>query len=273
MGAVRVSHPSFTCTSGLVGVTWGAELISCPPKVMIMKMHSYMSVNGFLQSVNSEARSALAELHRLATVENGGWDSAIAAAQTNRAELNAKAGSSNSSSFEDFGAFTPAENQSATSTPALGTTKTDADGSTKSYIDAKAAVVLRQRLIAATEGTRRPEPERFESMSNPTPPLPTGTTHPHTHLTDPAPGAPGLHPLVDHPSEQIATIAREYSEMEAELTSSGPLYVRWPDNIGWKNFAVYQLIPTLVYELEYPRTDRSVCLPSSRVHACRLTLT
>ena len=48
--------------------------------------------------------------------------------------------------------------------------------------------------------------------------------------------------------------------MEAELVSTGPEYVRWPDNVTWKNFAVYMLIPTLVYELEYPRTERYVIL-------------
>ena len=50
--------------------------------------------------------------------------------------------------------------------------------------------------------------------------------------------------------------------MEGELTGIGPEYVRWPENITYKNFAVYQLVPTLVYELEYPRTDRYVVLIS-----------
>jgi sterol O-acyltransferase len=69
---------------------------------------------------------------------------------------------------------------------------------------------------------------------------------------------PGMHTLVDHPDEEISTLARELSELESELTSSGPNRVQWPENITYKNFAVYQLIPTLVYELEYPRTDRCV---------------
>ena len=69
---------------------------------------------------------------------------------------------------------------------------------------------------------------------------------------------PAPHPLVDHPDDTIAVLAREYSELESELTSAGPEYVRWPDNITLKNFATYMIIPTLVYELEYPRTDRYV---------------
>jgi len=51
-------------------------------------------------------------------------------------------------------------------------------------------------------------------------------------------------------------MAKDYSELEGELSSSGPFRVTYPNNITMKNFAVYQLIPTLVYELEYPRTDR-----------------
>jgi sterol O-acyltransferase len=64
--------------------------------------------------------------------------------------------------------------------------------------------------------------------------------------------------LVMHPDPQISDMAKDYSELLNELVSSGPTYVKWPENITWKNFAVYQLIPTLVYELEYPRTDRHV---------------
>ena len=69
---------------------------------------------------------------------------------------------------------------------------------------------------------------------------------------------PGPHPLVDHPDETISAIARDYSELESELISTGPQYIRWPANITYKNFWEYLLIPTLVYELEYPRTDRCV---------------
>lgn len=217
-----------------------------------MKMHSYMTVNGYLQSVDAQARSALAELHRLAKQENGGWDDALSTAQSHRAELNAKGTSSDLLTIPED-TVTPMEAPSNISTPTLGTSRIEADGSTKSYIDAKAAATLRQRLVvaAAVEG-KVPSDRGQEATPQPTPPLPTGTTHPHAG----GPGAPGLHPLVDHPSERISSVARDYSEMQAELTSSGPLYVRWPENISWKNFAVYQLIPTLVYELEYPRTDR-----------------
>jgi len=62
--------------------------------------------------------------------------------------------------------------------------------------------------------------------------------------------------LVDHPDPEISALATEYFEFASELVSSGPERVRWPENITLKNFAVYQLIPTFVYELEFPRTNR-----------------
>jgi sterol O-acyltransferase len=83
----------------------------------------------------------------------------------------------------------------------------------------------------------------------------TGST---TVLDDEKPKGVASHPLVDHPDPQISALATEYSELESELVSSGPQRVRWPENITFKNFAVYQLIPSLVYELEFPRTQRFV---------------
>jgi sterol O-acyltransferase len=77
-------------------------------------------------------------------------------------------------------------------------------------------------------------------------------TDPVTEFTE----EPGPHPLIDHPDEKIAELAKEFSELDSELVSTGPEKVRWPNNIGWGNFADYQLIPTLVYDLEYPRTER-----------------
>ncbi|KAH9976340.1 hypothetical protein BGW80DRAFT_914296 [Lactifluus volemus] len=44
-------------------------------------------------------------------------------------------------------------------------------------------------------------------------------------------------------------------ELEWELVISGPQRVRWPQNITYKNFEMYQLIP-LLYELEFSRTQR-----------------
>ncbi|KAI0061050.1 MBOAT-domain-containing protein [Artomyces pyxidatus] len=183
--------------------------------VLIMKMHSYMAVNGYLQWASAQSDELMSQLRR-ETDRVGGWEDAIAAAASHRASL-------------DGGHTT-------SSSPGIGTPDMP-DGSQKSYVDAPVADALRKRLVRENEKAD----ERNASSSEPERSKPVG---------------PAPHPLVDHPDPQISALATDYTEMEADLVSSGPEYVRWPENITYKNFAVYMLIPTLVYELEYPRTNR-----------------
>ncbi|KAF7308837.1 O-acyltransferase [Mycena kentingensis (nom. inval.)] len=183
--------------------------------VMIMKVHSYMTVNGHLQHVSEAAKSLLRDMKK-ATESAGGWEQAIRDAEARRAELD----SPHSSTMD----HTPTE------TPAIP------QGTTASYVDATTAAALRQRLAAVSEAT--------------------AAAKKNDDLVPSTPKQPQPHVLVDHPNEGIAAMARDYTELANELTSSGPYTVSYPNNITWKNFAVYQLIPTLVYELEYPRTNR-----------------
>ncbi|KAF8915988.1 MBOAT, membrane-bound O-acyltransferase family-domain-containing protein [Mucidula mucida] len=186
--------------------------------VMIMKMHSYMSVNGYLQHVTEQSQQLLDTL-RKATRRVGGWDQAIIDASARRAEFDASTNGSSSAG------------PSPVATPPIP------NGTQGSYMDADDASVLRKRLLAASVESQRDT--KFVSDNK---------------KAVPSPAEP--HPLVDHPDEEISDLAKEYSELQGELRSPGPEYVVWPNNISLKNFAVYQLIPTLVYELEYPRTDR-----------------
>jgi len=77
-------------------------------------------------------------------------------------------------------------------------------------------------------------------------------------ITEAKNAKPTQHPLSFHPDPSLSALAKEYSDLEMEMFSSGPAQIIWPNNITWKNFAVYQLIPTLIYELEYPRTQKCV---------------
>lgn len=61
--------------------------------------------------------------------------------------------------------------------------------------------------------------------------------------------------LVDYSDERIHKLANECADLEEELTSPGPEGTRYPDNLTYANYLDYLLIPTLVYELEYPRTS------------------
>lgn len=107
------------------------------------------------------------------------------------------------------------------------------EGFSTATIDVSTASALRQRLNAMAS---------LPSDDNQSSPLRAGVD--------------AVHPLIHHPDPEISAMAKDYSELQSELTSSGPHHVTWPNNISWKNFAMYQLLPTLVYDLEYPRTDR-----------------
>lgn len=185
---------------------------------MIMKMHSYMNINGYLSYVRQQADSVMKQL-RAATSAAGGWDEAIAAAEARRRD------SERSSDSDD-----------------LPTNDSPASSSNGDAQLRQRAIRQNHSKLAQTEG------------ANTTQIVTTGNRvlQPE-EILKPAP-----HTLVDHPDESIASLAREYSELESELVSTGPEYIRWPNNITYKNFATYMLIPSLVYELEYPRTERYV---------------
>lgn len=182
-----------------------------------MKMHSYIYVNGYLQWADREAKKALKILQK-ETERVGGYETAIAAAKIHRKETDT------ASVRSDSGSSTPDASNGHS-------------GGERSYLEVEvsAAAVLRQRLAAAAASKNDAIAKDY-----------TAETIEES----------GPHPLVDHPDEKIAELAEEYSELDAELVSMGPAKIRWPNNISWSNFADYQLIPTLVYELEYPRTER-----------------
>lgn len=121
------------------------------------------------------------------------------------------------------------ETDADTGTNASSPSQELSDSMSSSYVHVHTTTALRNRLVHATEPTSTPD-EKPKDLT--------------------------LRALVDHPDPEISALATEYFELESELVSSGPERVRWPENITLKNFAVYQLIPTLVYELEFPRTNK-----------------
>jgi sterol O-acyltransferase len=198
-----------------------------------MKMHSYMAVNGYLHGVNEEAIKAK-HLLRKKTVEVGGWDKAVVDAKMHREELEHTDGS------------TPSE------TPAVLR-----DGS-KGYFSSTgpAAAALRHRLqqVAKENGNLSAHSNvRTTSTVDLTVPNPIETK---AAWTMPEPLPP--HVLVDHPNKEISALAEQLSEMESELTGTCLHKVRYPANLTWWNYLDFHMLPTLVYELEYPRTDRYV---------------
>ncbi|TFK39815.1 MBOAT, membrane-bound O-acyltransferase family-domain-containing protein [Crucibulum laeve] len=207
--------------------------------VMIMKMHSYMTVNGHMQDVIYQSQSLLKQL-KAATRAVGGWDKAIADAREHQAELDALNGSLTDGSANG-------------SSPASGTPPVPV-GSSSSYLDAKTAVDLRKRLAAVAAQSNTQVIQDVIQIDHKLSSKDGSESTTVVYVEDEK--EPQEHPLVHHPDPSISAMAVDYSELQSELKSNGPNYVTWPNNITWTNFAVYQLIPTLVYELEYPRTDR-----------------
>lgn len=192
---------------------------------MIMKMYSYISVNGYLQSISRRSIGVLAELNG-ATARVGGLEQALRDAMSKRVQAQAAA-------------ETPVTD--VTSTPMEMSTPDTEGVLMKSYTDAKTAAALRQRLAAVSSSLD----ENTKSER--------GAVNGNGRGID---GVEIAHVLSYHPDEHVAGLAKEFLDLDSELVSTGPEQVRWPDNVTYRNFAVYQLIPTLVYELEYPRTDR-----------------
>ncbi|PFH51803.1 hypothetical protein AMATHDRAFT_74686 [Amanita thiersii Skay4041] len=190
--------------------------------VMIMKMHSYICVNGQLQHADMHSHIVLNKLKE-ATSAVGGWEKAMADVQSSMAELEASSSSAGSTGSPDC-----VENGRAT------------------FADVPNASVLRRRLAAMAFQTNV---DISGNLVN------NGFLRENGDGSH-KPRAAELHPLVNHANHEISGLAKEYSELQIDLISPGPKFVKWPNNIGWRKFAVYMLIPTLVYELEYPRTDR-----------------
>ncbi|KAI5123524.1 hypothetical protein M0805_006684 [Coniferiporia weirii] len=206
--------------------------------VMIMKMHSYMSTNGYLQKVHRDFEAAMASLRSLASAA-GGWDTALTEACARVPESLTPSGATSANGHAVDGA-------------SLGLTPTT-DGGARSYIDGDMALALRKRLLAippAGGATAGEKGSAAEGANTPT--LNGARVDFHGNPV----ARPEYAVLVHHPDEQIARLAGALVEMDSELTGPGSGRVRWPDNISLKSFADYMLIPTLVYELEYPRTDR-----------------
>ncbi|KAH9840045.1 MBOAT-domain-containing protein [Rhodofomes roseus] len=216
--------------------------------VLVMKMHSYVTTNGQLQWVHKRSEKIHSQLRRL-VAEEGGWDAAVETAYANKAKQEA--------AQEEIERRADGITNGTPLTP---------EGSSSSYVDEKVAVALRKRLTASGHSDvvgSAPLPPALSTASSDFPPdRPTQVNTTGTRLMPPSATTPASYPptqsqiLAHHPNSQIADLAREHAELEEELTSPGPQRIRWPENVTYKNFVTYMMIPTLVYELEYPRTDR-----------------
>lgn len=61
--------------------------------------------------------------------------------------------------------------------------------------------------------------------------------------------------LIDYSDEAIYNLANDCIDLQEDLTSTGKSAITWPANVTYANYIDYLLVPSLVYELEYPRTN------------------
>jgi sterol O-acyltransferase len=112
---------------------------------------------------------------------------------------------------------------------------------------------LRRRSIMKAATTSTPK-QKGSGMPQPDADLPHGTSLEPSHNTmQHSPREPNV--LSYSSDEKIAVLARNIDMMEDELRSNGSNGLVWPQNVTYRNYFDYMFFPTLVYQLEYPRTD------------------
>lgn len=217
----------------------------------LMKMHSYMSHNGMLSNVHARLQKEKHTLHEYLNSLPGGHEGALSEAAKHKAELDAREASA------------PQVSEPATPTPRIRVTsdegavtvsetiarlglETDNLGELKLKGGANGEAKVRRRIRSSLPAT--------DALPAPQSGLPRGTSLEPAHTTSPhAPRAPTL--LAWSSDPKIALLARNIDAMSDELRSNGPRGLVWPQNVTYKHFIEFMFFPTLVYQLEYPRTS------------------
>src|ERR1700678_542937 len=178
-----------------------------------MKMHSYITLNWQLQSVVEQSQELFNSLKEK-TKAIGGWDKALADAIAKQRELQFQA---------SITCPSPANGSSTHETTPIGTPPVP-EGSSTAYVDVSTASTLRQRLnvvaslSSSNAGVDVMDPHISQDRSL------------KILINNGSPDEPGPHPLIHHPDPEISAMAKDYSELQSELTSSGPHHVTWPNN-------------------------------------------
>ncbi|KAF8312187.1 MBOAT-domain-containing protein [Clavulina sp. PMI_390] len=228
---------------------------------MLMKIHSYCSVNGHYSYLQQQHNRLTRKLQQVIESDPslGSWDEAVKlATETRDARIREKERADAilySSSPESAG--TPATSRS----PSLLDIKPPQGGvsSTTAREALHSSTTTSNGNLSNSESQLRNRLSNLSSLQTD----PTVTRH---SLNSSAPLTSTIedpldsrrHILCHHPSLQVSRYAQEMTELDMELTAPGGSgnkeATRWPKNITLRNFVDYMLIPTLVYEMQYPRT-------------------
>lgn len=212
----------------------------------MMKMHSYMSHNGMLANVNARLIKEKETLHEYLNSLPGGHEAALAEADQRKSELEVR----------EVSAPRISEPATPVSTPTPPQIRiTDDDGTVVSETIARLGLngdakkkgsEVRRRVRSSKPAT--------DALPSPQSGLPRGTSLEPAHTTSPhAKRVPTL--LAWSSDPKIALLARNIDAMSDELCSNGARGLVWPQNVTYKHFIEFMFFPTLVYQLEYPRTS------------------
>ncbi|KAG8861414.1 hypothetical protein FRB96_002863 [Tulasnella sp. 330] len=242
--------------------------------VMLMKVHSYVSINGEFSELLLQKNIQTGALKSMVSKLPGGWSGAETEASDARTLA---AQPFDERKDKESGNMSPGSVVSDT-TPE-GTPMPIADGvvigtEVMGNGNDLAMASLRHRLATLPPGGALPKSiAKLASTNNQNGllkppssakdtsyfPSSTDTAFPPKTVESQSSNAPAKHPLIGHPNPEVNALAESISALDDEMTSvgvNGQKRVQFPGNVTLKNFADYQLIPTLVYELEYPRTER-----------------
>lgn len=218
----------------------------------MMKIHSYMSHNGMLSMVHKRLQIEKRTLHEYLESLPGGHEGALAEAMKHKAELVAREESA--PQVSEPVTPTPAQINVPSADGSVTVSETIArlgrdmkDGSKgDAKINGSAGSEVRRRHVSSLPAT--------DALPAPQSGLPRGTSLEPAHTTSPhTPRVPTL--LAWSSDPKIALLARNIDSMCDELRSNGERDLVWPENVTYKNFFEFMLFPTLVYQLEYPRTS------------------
>lgn len=229
---------------------------------MLMKMHSYMAINGYfadtyhrMKRLESTIEERVADIEGIREGEKpvgkGGvseeaWMRAVQkAAAADETDLRSKAdgndvNGSSALDTNDESAALSTQNGHWDNLQAQRGTSSLRQRANSSIIDRRRPSIVRSSADATIKkGQDGKEKDKHETL-----------------IRDP-------HPLATHPDPLINSLAREVELLREELTSSKAVIdenpdvytetVTWPSNVTFANFFDYLLVPTLVYELSYPR--------------------
>ncbi|GAA5833305.1 hypothetical protein JCM5353_008529 [Sporobolomyces roseus] len=194
---------------------------------MLMKVHSYIATNGELTEKLRSVKRDENQLTKMMESTPGGWREAERVAREHW-ETACRENPSDSTA-----STTTTSTSSLTNSTTSLTSPASPQPTLKSAVAEEEISVLRHRTSLARRHEPLSTPETAKKSNEP---------------------QEGIETLTWHPKEEISKLAISIAEEKEFLTSSGPQANVFPNNVGFGNFIDYLLIPTLVYELEYPRT-------------------